>query len=113
LRAPALALERLERVGEDQLLYRLPKPQADGSTELRLVELIERPAGLILPPRTHRHRYHGVLAPNATLRPRVTALARPPSSPLPAAHCAQQPPERSRARLLWALLLARIYEVPA
>ena len=27
------------------------------------------------PPRKHRHRYHGVFAPNHPLRPAVTALA--------------------------------------
>jgi hypothetical protein len=41
---PPFALERLEQVGHDQLVYRLPKPQPDGRTELRLspLELIER-----------------------------------------------------------------------
>jgi hypothetical protein len=33
-----------------------------------------RLADLVPPPRKHRHRYHGVLAPNHTLRPVVTAL---------------------------------------
>ena len=33
-------------------------------------------AGLMIPlPRTHRERYHGLLAPHATLRPAVTAYA--------------------------------------
>ncbi|MCU0735765.1 MAG: transposase [Methylotetracoccus sp.] len=32
-------------------------------------------AALIPPPRKHRHRYHGVLAPNAPLRNAVTAQA--------------------------------------
>ena len=40
------------------------------------LELIERLAALIPPPRRHRHRYSGVLAPNAPLRAAVTALAR-------------------------------------
>ena len=47
-------------------------------------------------------------------RPQVTALARPatpPSrAPLPTGDPAQ-PSERSPARILWALLLARIYEI--
>ena len=61
---PPFALERLEQVGEDQLVYRFAKPLPDGRTELRLtpLELIERLAALIPPPRLHRHRYHGVLA---------------------------------------------------
>jgi hypothetical protein len=39
------------------------------------LELIERLAVLIPPPRRHRHRDYGVLAPNAPLRSAVTALA--------------------------------------
>ncbi|HAY28228.1 MAG TPA: hypothetical protein DIT03_11150 [Candidatus Accumulibacter sp.] len=36
---------------------------------------MERLAALIPLPRRHRHRYYGVLAPNAPLRAQVTALA--------------------------------------
>ncbi len=39
------------------------------------LELIERVAQLVPPPRTHRHRYYGVLAPNWPLRAAVTAMA--------------------------------------
>ena len=62
-RRPPFALERLEQVGDDQLIYRFAKPQPDGRTELSLtpLELIERVAALILP-RLQRHRYHGMLA---------------------------------------------------
>ena len=46
---PPFALERLEQVGHNQLVYRSPKPQPDGSTQLRLtpLELIDRLAALI------------------------------------------------------------------
>jgi len=37
--------------------------------------LIERIAALVPPPRTHRHRYYGVLAPNSPLRAAAVALA--------------------------------------
>ena len=109
---PPFALERLEQLGDDQLVYRFPKPQPDGRTELRLtpLELIERLAALIPPPRLHRHRYHGVLAPNSPLRAQVTAWARPPQ-PAAAGCPSRAAPERSPARYLWALLLARIYEI--
>ena len=48
---PPFALERLERVADNQLVYRFPKPQPDGSTQLRLtpLELIERLAALFRP----------------------------------------------------------------
>ena len=37
--------------------------------------LIDKSAALVPPPRAHRHRYYGVLAPNARLRAAVTAQA--------------------------------------
>ena len=68
------------------------------------------------PPRIHRHRYFGVLAPHAPLRAAVTALAVPalttPAAPPrnPSAP-ADEPIHRRAARYAWALLLARIYDV--
>ena len=41
------------------------------------LELIRRIAALVPPPRIHRHRYFGVLAPNSPLRSAVTAQAAP------------------------------------
>ncbi len=102
------------------------------------LELIDRIAALVPPPRTHRHRYFGVLAPNSPLRAAVTALAQgtavqpaPPAlvraepastgagvgaleagNPLPTqAEPAQPVPPKHPAHYLWAVLLARIYEV--
>lgn len=74
---PPFAGERLEWIDAKRVRYRLPKPRPDGRTELILspLRLIERVAALVPPPRRHRLRYDGVLAPNAPLRPAVTALA--------------------------------------
>ena len=75
---PVFAGERLNWLEPDQrLVYQLPKPRPDGQTELYLtpLEFLDRLAALIPPPRKHRHRYHGVLAPNSPLRPAVTAYA--------------------------------------
>jgi Putative transposase len=67
---PPFALERLEQLGDDQLVYRFPRPQPDGRTELSLTPLglIERLAALIPPPRLHRHRYQGVLVEEELLK---------------------------------------------
>jgi hypothetical protein len=121
------------------------------SDELHLtpLELIDRIAALIPPPRTHRHRYFGVLAPNSPLREVVTAMAAAPAQPASAArpqlstqsqpgthsvslgdgsHSPAQPglvhvgasvsepaqpppPPKRPAHYLWAVLIARIYEV--
>jgi len=38
------------------------------------LELLQRLARLVPPPRIHRHRYHGILAPNARLRSNSASL---------------------------------------
>jgi len=62
---PAFALEPLNLLDAERVVYRLPKPQRDGSKALTLTptELIDHLAALIPPPRRHRHRYHGVRVP--------------------------------------------------
>ena len=51
------------------------RPGANRVVELTPSEFLDRLADLVPPPRKHRHRYHGVFAPNHPLRPAVTALA--------------------------------------
>lgn len=74
------------------------------------------------PPRKHRHRYHGVLAPNAPLRAAVTAYAGLPMESSAQPLTTQQPmtaPDpapletqpASHVRYLRAVLIARIYEI--
>ena len=87
---PPFALERLRKAGSE-LVYRCVKQHSEPGSELRdkrsakgktgeelhftPLELIERIAALIPPPRTHRHRYFGVLAPNSPHRAEVTEMA--------------------------------------
>jgi hypothetical protein len=132
---PLFALSRLHLVGgrSDQILYLLPKPDPAGRTALRLsaLEFLDRLAKILPPPRLHRHRYHGVFAPNAPLRPLVTERAREdnalaaqlpgpdPELPLRSPASAPGPEEPPRQpsdtgaprSSRWAALLARIYEV--
>jgi hypothetical protein len=125
-----------------ELVYRCAKQRSEPGSdkrgakidELHLtpLELIDRIAALVPPPRTHRHRYFGVLAPNSPLRAAVTAMAAAPEQPTtaqaePTAPCGgadgpepmgnpiaptpePAPPKRA-AHYLWAVLIARIYEV--
>jgi hypothetical protein len=51
------------------------RPGDTGVVELSPFEFLDRLADLVPPPRKHRHRYHGVFAPNHKLRKAVTALA--------------------------------------
>jgi hypothetical protein len=64
--------------GIRQAFYHAARPTRDGRTILALspVEFLAALSRLIPPPRVHRHRYHGVLAPNARLRERIVALGR-------------------------------------
>ncbi len=50
------------------------RPGANGVVELSPFEFLDRLADLVLPPRKHRHRYHGVIAPSHMLRRAVTAI---------------------------------------
>ena len=94
---PPFALERLSVIrGPDgriaRIRYVLPRhkaaswvgpgrtrkstrPGTSGVVELSPFEFLDRLADLVPPPRKHRHRYHGVFAPNHKLRRAVTALA--------------------------------------
>lgn len=122
---PAFALERLRQIDPEHMVYESVKLGPGGSVSLIVtpLELIERLAALIPPPRRHRHRDYGVLAPNAPLRAAVTALAgagaetpivaaAPGPTPTSASPDeAEEPLHRRAARYAWALLLARIYEV--
>ncbi len=112
---PPFALDRLRELDREHLIYDPPKPGPGGTGPQRLspLELLDRLAALVPPPRIHRHRYFGVLAPNSPLRTAVTALAStaitPPPAPTP--QPSAEAAHRRAARYAWALLLARIYEV--
>jgi hypothetical protein len=97
---PPFAMERLRKAGDD-LVYRCAKQHSEPGGDWRAdprgvnnrggnqrgarqdeitltpLELINRIAALIPPPRTHRHRYYGALAPNSSLRAAVTAMSMP------------------------------------
>jgi hypothetical protein len=141
LRAFAYSMERLRKVGSELVFRctkQHSEPTSDKcgdkrgtkADELHLtpLELIDSIAALVPPPRTHRNRYFGVLVPNSPLRAEVTAMA---CSSMPRATAQTQssaqpattgesadetmgpepvPPKRA-AHYMWAVLIARIYEV--
>jgi hypothetical protein len=76
---PPFAMERLHRHGPDHLLYHCPNAEPGGKCAdllLTPLELIDRIAALVPPPRKHRLRHFGVSAPNSPLREFVTAMVR-------------------------------------
>ena len=105
------------------------RPGASGVVELTPVEFLDRLAALAPPPRKHRHRYHGVFAPNHRLRRAVTALAignvgergdaatgghasdeHATGGCCDANHATQKPRSHDTSRIAWAKLMARMGE---
>jgi hypothetical protein len=70
---PPVASERLSRLEDGRLLYRLKHRWRDGTTHVVFTpqELVEKLAALVPPPRLHLVRYHGVLGPCASERDRI------------------------------------------
>ena len=135
---PPLGNERLEECPDGGLLLRLTTHWRDGTTHIAIErsELIDRLVPLIPAPRAHQVRYHGILAPCASLRSRVVPVrnldpglldvsaAAPEDDAVPAADTAGQPgADRQRARddqpdprprrLRWAALLQRVFGLDA
>jgi len=102
---PPFALDRLRELDPERLVYDPPKrgPGGTGPQILTPLQLLDRLAALVPPPRIHRHRYFGVLAPNSPLRTAVTALAPgattapPAANPEPAAEPARRSPHLGAA----------------
>ena len=120
---PPFSMERITKQPDGNIIYQLNKPLPNGQTLLRLtsLELIEKLAALVPPPRIHRHRYYGVLAPNSPFRASVTAMAgqsidngaievqTADTKDEPIKQSQENKPKRPPNRYLWAMLLARIY----
>jgi len=95
-------------------------------TSLVATRFHDRLADLIPQPRKHRHRYHGVFAPNHPLRPAVTALAvgnvgkqrdATTGGHADGRHAAEgccnthgKPRSHDTSRIAWAKLMARVGE---
>ena len=62
---PALALERLSKLPDGRLVYRLKRPWSDGTTDLVFEpqDFIAKLAALVPAPRVHLTRFHGILPP--------------------------------------------------
>lgn len=93
---PPLAADRLEELPGGDLLLKLKKRWADGTTHLRFTpsELLERLAALIPRPRSNLVVYHGLFAANAKHRAEIV-----PSATEPRAACAR-PRNHTWAELL-------------
>ena len=105
---PALAGGRLRILDADHLSFALKTPWSDGTAIscFSPMELLEKLAALVPPPRFHLLCYHGVLAPRARARERIVA-AKPVAEPSAADGSASA--ASCGHRLRWATLLARVF----
>ena len=135
---PPIAHDRLEERPDGNLALRLKTRWRDGTTHILMQrrDLIERLVPLIPPPRAHQVRYHGVLAPGASLRDRVvpagetelTPVAQPrpippgeriDTDPLGTQNDAEpQSADAAQRRVIarrtrWAALLQRVFSIDA
>ena len=71
---PPLATERLSLSARGNIRYRLKTPHRDGTTHVIFEpqDFIARLAALVPKLRVNLTRFHGVFAPNSSLRARVT-----------------------------------------
>ena len=89
--------------------YRLKTPYRDGTTHIVLepLDFIARLAALVPKPRVNLTRFHGVFAPNSTLRAQVTPGRR--------GRCAGndtvKSPAQRHAAMNWAQRLKRVFRI--
>jgi hypothetical protein len=116
---PALSDERVQLNAAGQVELKLKTPWRDGTTHLVMspLEFMQRLAALVPRPRLHLIRFHGVLAPNAKLRPLVVpqdlpAQAQAATVAKAATECETETVQCTRPhRIGWARLLKRVFDL--
>ena len=123
---PAIANERLTLNRAGQVVLTLKTPYRDGTTHIVMspLEFMQRLAALVPRPRLHLIRFHGVLAPNAKLRPQIIPSSGRQAGNVPVpgfpdapdandklADHGDAPPPSAPARISWARLLKRVFAI--
>jgi len=109
---PAIANDRLSLNSAGDVVLQLKTPYKDGTTHIVMspLEFMQRLAALVPRPRLNLIRFHGVLAPNAKLRPEIV-----PAKPLTAPDTGEDTDPLAHhspaARMNWARLLKRVFNI--
>ena len=109
---PAIADDRLTRNSAGQVVLALKIPCRDGTTHIVMtpMEFMQRLATLVPRPRLNLIRFHGVLAPNAKLRPQIIPGEKEnKSNPSDTSDDALQ--SATSVRSSWARLLKRVFDI--
>ncbi len=106
---PAVSEKRLSLTGQGNIRYRLKTPYRDGTTHVIFepLDFIARLAALVPKSRANLTRFHGVFAPNSSLRAQVT-----PGSG--ARHCrgdTAKTASEQHAAMIWAQRLKRVFRI--
>jgi hypothetical protein len=115
---PPIAQDRLSLTEDGRVAYEFRRAWSDGTRAVVFEPLtfLEKLAALVPPPRVNLVGYHGVLAPNASMRREIVPAAggRTPRKVRPQENCAPRiesgPPEEGR-RYSWAELLRRTFKI--
>ncbi len=97
--------------------HQLKTPWRNGTTHVEwdAVDFIAKLAALVPPPRAHLTRFHGVFAPNASLRSQLTPSGRGKKSATDAESTRASPDERTpnqrRRAMSWAQRLKRVFGI--
>ena len=95
--------------------YQLKTPWRNGTThvEFEPIEFIAKLAALVPPPRAHLTRFHGIFAPNSSLRAQLTPSGRGKKSATDAestkASSDERTPDQRRRAMSWAQRLKRVF----
>jgi hypothetical protein len=114
---PALSDGRVQLSDAGQGELKFKTPWRDGTTHLVMspLEFMQRLAALVPRPRLHPIRFHGVLAPNAKLRPLVVpqgpAAAEQATDAAMASECEAQTVQGRPHRISWARPLKRVFDI--
>jgi len=113
---PALASERIERLADGRILYRMRHRWRDGTSAVVFEprEFLARLAAQVPPPRAHQVRYHGLLAPCASWRRYVVPAPAASERAGESGECSHEKSRVPRAqRIAWSDLLRRVFAVDA
>ena len=119
---PALSEARLEERQDGRIIFHLKRRWSDGTDALLLrpLELVERLALMVPPPRAHGVTYHGVLSSHSALRARLAPEGASVRNRQQAQQCSLDPPKASPAKgveargsnkLSWAGLMQRVFAI--
>jgi hypothetical protein len=104
---PPAGVDRFEELPDGRVSLRLKRPWSDGTTKIVLtsIELVEKLAALVPPPRVNQVRYFGVFAPRSKMRDRIL----PASDDTASDGGDERAPCEHRQR--WAILMRRVFNI--